>query len=74
MSEKMGAQMATCPEYESPLQLGKDVKLEALIACPECHWLLEVISLNPLELEYALRDEGWEEWEEEVVAYPLPSA
>ena len=65
MSEKGGAQMAQCPGCENPIQLGKDVKLEALITCPECHWLLEVISLNPLELDYALRDEGWEEWEEE---------
>ena len=45
--------------------MGKDVKLGTLITCPECDWLLEVISLNPLELSYALGDEEWEEWEEE---------
>lgn len=68
MSEKERVQMTQCPKCENSLQLSKDVKLEDLITCPECHWLLEVISLNPLELDYALRDEGWEEWEEEVVA------
>jgi lysine biosynthesis protein LysW len=67
MSEKVGVQMARCSECENPIQLGEDVRLGELIACPKCHWLLEVISLNPLELDYALRDEGWEECEEEVV-------
>ena len=60
--------MAQCPGCENPIQLGEDVKLEAIIACPECHWLLEVISLNPLKLDYALGDESRGEWEEEVVA------
>jgi len=62
MSEKGGEQMAQCPGCENPIQLGEDVKLEAIIACPECYRLLEVTSLNPPELDYALRDEGWEEW------------
>jgi lysine biosynthesis protein LysW len=57
--------MARCPKCENPIQLGRNVDLGVLITCPECHWLLEVISLSPLELDYALRDEGWEEWGEE---------
>jgi lysine biosynthesis protein LysW len=57
--------MARCPGCGNPIRLGGDVKLGALITCPECHWLLEVTSLNPPELKYALRDEGWEEWEDE---------
>ena len=66
MSEKGGVKMAQCPECGNPIQLGKNVKLEALITCPECDCLLEVISLNPLDLDYALGDEEWEEEEEEV--------
>lgn len=45
--------------------MGKNVKLGTLTTCPECEWLLEVISLNPLELDYALGDDDWEDWEEE---------
>ena len=58
--------MAKCPECGNPIQLSKDVKLEALITCPECDCLLEVISLNPLDLDYAFGDEVWEEEEEEI--------
>ena len=55
--------MAKCPECGNPIQLGKNVKLEALITCPECDCWLEVISLNPLELDYVLGDEEWEDEE-----------
>jgi len=64
--EKGGVKMAECPECGNLVQLGKNVKLGALITCPECDCLLEVISLNPLELDYALGDEEWEEEEEEI--------
>jgi lysine biosynthesis protein LysW len=66
MFEKGGVQMAQCPECESPIQLSKNVKLGALITCPECDCLLEVISLNPLDLDYAFGDDEWEEEDEEI--------
>jgi lysine biosynthesis protein LysW len=43
------------------------VKLGDYIECPECGTMLEVISLKPVELDYVLGDEDWEEWEEEEV-------
>jgi lysine biosynthesis protein LysW len=58
--------MAQCPKCEHMLRLSKDVKVEDLVTCPECHWLLEVVSLNGPELDFALRDEGWDDWEDEV--------
>jgi alpha-aminoadipate carrier protein LysW len=59
--------MTRCPECESPITLNKGVKLGDYIECPECGTMLEVISLKPLELDYAVGDEDWEEeWEEEV--------
>ncbi|MBC8263915.1 MAG: lysine biosynthesis protein LysW [Anaerolineales bacterium] len=48
--------MPQCPECENPIQLSKNVKLGALTTCPECDCLLEVISLNPLDLDYSFRD------------------
>jgi lysine biosynthesis protein LysW len=61
MSKKGDIQMAQCPECENPIQLSKNVKLGTLTTCPECDCLLEVISLNPLDLDYAFGDEEWED-------------
>ena len=56
--------MAWCPECDSMIKLDKGVKVGERIECPECSTLLEIISLTPLELDYALGDEEWaEEWE-----------
>jgi len=57
--------MVKCPECGSTITLSKKVKLGATIECPECGTVLEVISLTPIELDYALGDEEWEEEEEE---------
>jgi lysine biosynthesis protein LysW len=65
MFSKGGIRMAQCPECDSTIVLGKGVKLGEYVECHECGTMLEVISLNPLELDYALGDEDWEEWEEE---------
>jgi lysine biosynthesis protein LysW len=65
MSEKGGVKMARCPECGNPIEVSKDVKLGANVECPECGTILEVISLKPLDLDYAFGDEEWEEWEEE---------
>ncbi len=65
MSEKGGVKMVKCPECGSTITLSKKVKLGATIECPECGTVLEVISLTPIELDYALGDEEWEEEGEE---------
>ena len=53
--------MAWCPECDSMIMLDKGAKLGERIECPECGMLLEVINLTPLELDYALEDEDWDE-------------
>ena len=58
--------MVKCPECGNSIEVSKKVKLGATIECPECGTVLEVISLSPLELDYALGDEEWEEEGEEV--------
>jgi lysine biosynthesis protein LysW len=59
--------MAYCPECDSMIMLDRGVvKVGMRIKCPECSTMLEVISLKPLELDYAFEDEEWdEEWEDE---------
>lgn len=61
--------MTQCPECESTIALGRNLKLGEYIECPECGTMLEVISTKPLELDYVLEDweEREEEWEEEDV-------
>jgi lysine biosynthesis protein LysW len=66
MSEREGVKMARCPECDSTIVFSTKMKLGKSIECPECGVMLEVISLSPLELDYALGDDDWEEWEEEV--------
>ena len=64
MSEKGGFQMAECPECEKMIVPRKGIALGECLHCPECSTLLEVISLEPLDLDYAL---GYEDWEEETM-------
>ena len=51
----------TCPDCGTNVQLGKTVKQGHQIECPDCGTVLEVISLDPLELDYA----DWDDWDDE---------
>ncbi len=66
MSERGRIKMTRCPDCDGAIVFGTKMKLGKSIECPECGVMLEVISLNPFELDYALGDEEWEEEEEEI--------
>ena len=57
--------MAGCPECEKMIVPRKGAPLGECLHCPECGTLLEVISLNPLDLDYAFGYEDWEDADEE---------
>lgn len=64
--------MARCPECNTLLPIPPDAALYDRLYCEECGALLEVVNLNPLELEYVFdyedleeEDLEEEEWEEE---------
>lgn len=61
--------MARCPECNTILPVPSDAALYDRLYCEECGALLEIVSLNPLELEYVFDYEDLEEeeleWEEE---------
>jgi lysine biosynthesis protein LysW len=63
--------VATCPECEAEIDFGNSVEVKAgdRVFCPECDIELEVISVKPLTLDYALDDEDleedWEDWDDE---------
>ena len=52
---------ATCPECEALLTLN-DVLRGEIITCPECSAELEVVSIDPIQLELApMEQEDWGE-------------
>jgi alpha-aminoadipate/glutamate carrier protein LysW len=58
--------MAQCPECEAVLDMDlEDVEEGQLVSCPECGVDLEVVNINPVELDLADDEELDEEDEDE---------
>jgi lysine biosynthesis protein LysW len=58
MSTSSSVLLADCPECSATLRFHKELKIRQLIACPECDETLEVVSVRPLELNWANDDPG----------------
>lgn len=59
---------AFCPECDRRIDLRSHPRKGQLVTCPSCGAELEVINVDPLELDWAYvePEEDWEEdWEEE---------
>ncbi len=54
------SKQATCPVCDAMIELDDNVELNELIVCPDCGSELEVINLDPPELEEAPQEE--EDW------------
>ena len=48
---------ARCPNCGSTVRLEQKPELESLVFCPECDETLEVVSVNPLRLDWAYDDD-----------------
>ena len=48
--------VAECPECETNIRFHKPLKLGQIVVCPECDEQLEVLQLDPLELDWAFND------------------
>jgi alpha-aminoadipate carrier protein LysW len=53
----------TCPDCEVDVQVDDDVDKGDVIECPDCGALLEVVGLDPIELDIAEEEED-EDWAE----------
>ncbi len=53
---------ANCPECGASVELEGEIELGEIMECPECGVELEVISMEPLELDLAPEEE--EDWGE----------
>ncbi|MBN1287655.1 MAG: hypothetical protein JXB47_19795 [Anaerolineae bacterium] len=51
-------QRARCPECDAWVNVKDSVELGDIVTCPECETRLEIVGLNPLELDYA---DDWED-------------
>lgn len=57
MSPQTRPHIARCPECDSRIYFDRSPDLGQILACPECDTSLEVISANPVRLDWAY-DEG----------------
>ena len=70
-----GKNIAECPECGSEIRFRKAPYMGQVIVCGHCETELEVVSLNPVELDWAyesedfLDDDDWDEDEEEENEY-----
>ncbi len=51
---------ALCPDCEEPVKLGVNPKLGEKFTCPNCWAYLELVNLNPVQL-------NWDEFDEDSV-------
>ncbi len=56
--------LAVCPECEAEIHVDEDVDKGEVINCMECEVALEVVGLDPIELDLASQDED-EEYDDE---------
>ncbi len=55
---------AMCPSCDDDIYLPRSPRLGEIVACPNCGARLEVVDVNPLELDWPLDDEDEEEEDE----------
>ena len=48
--------LAVCPECEAEIHVDEDVDKGEIINCEECETTLEVVGLDPIELDLASED------------------
>ncbi|MCI0485500.1 MAG: lysine biosynthesis protein LysW [Blastocatellia bacterium] len=52
-----------CPECDAEVQVDEDTDKGDIVECHECGAVLEVVGLDPIELDLAMEDEE-EDWTE----------
>ena len=57
--------LAACPECEAEIHVDEDVDKGDILHCEECEIKLEVVGLDPIELDLASTDEEEDYKEEE---------
>ncbi|HWP42546.1 MAG TPA: lysine biosynthesis protein LysW [Blastocatellia bacterium] len=53
-----------CPECEAEVQVDEDADKGDIVECPDCGSSLEVVGLDPIELDVTMGEEEEEDWTE----------
>jgi alpha-aminoadipate carrier protein LysW len=53
-----------CPECEAEVQVDEDTDKGDVVQCPDCGSSLEVVGLDPIELDVTMEEEEEEDWTE----------
>lgn len=61
--------MATCPECDVEVHVDEDVEKGDLIECDDCGASLEVVGLDPIELDLAPEDEDEDPYDDDDDEY-----
>ncbi len=61
--------MATCPECDVEVHVDEDVEKGDLIECDDCGASLEVVGLDPIELDLAPDDEDEDLYDDDDEEY-----
>ncbi len=57
--------LAACPECDAEIHVDEDVDKGETVHCEECDLTLEVVGLDPIELDVAQKNEEDDDKEEE---------
>jgi alpha-aminoadipate carrier protein LysW len=57
--------LAVCPECEAEIHVDEDVDKGEIITCEECEVSLEVVGLDPIELDIASEEEDEDSFDDD---------
>jgi len=57
--------LGTCPECEAEVHVDTDADKGDVVTCEECATNLEIVGLDPVELDIVEEEEGEEDYEDE---------
>jgi alpha-aminoadipate carrier protein LysW len=63
ITEDIKMPRGTCPECEAEVQVDEDTDKGDVVECGDCGTSLEVVGLDPIELDIAVEEEE-EDWTE----------
>lgn len=61
--------MANCPECDAEVHVDEDIEKGDIIECDDCGATLEVVGLDPVELDVASEDEDEEYFDDDDDEY-----
>lgn len=65
MDSQPKRQKIRCPECLAPIWLRSAIELWEPVMCPECHTALEVVSVQPLALDYIATEDDEADWDDD---------